>query len=110
MKRLVLTALALAMLGGCTKHSGPILVGKDTYMLTQSSPWGGLAKDMAADVVAEASEFCANQGKVIQLQGMKSGYDFGINRGQVFFMCVDPEVATPVEYQGNAQTLNINVK
>src|SRR5690349_21261215 len=56
---------ALAIAGGCA-NPGIVKMSPDTYMLSRTDKGGifGNASTMKADVIREASEFAAKQGKV----------------------------------------------
>lgn len=63
MKSIMLAAMILA-LAGCAS-SGPVPLGKDTYMISKQSA-GGIfvaASVVKADILKEASAFCTSQNK-----------------------------------------------
>lgn len=66
MKKIAATlALLTTLLAGCA-NPGIVKLSPDTYMLTRTDRGGifGNASAMKADVIREATEFAAKQGKV----------------------------------------------
>lgn len=66
-KSYIVLAIVLA-LSGCTS-SGPIPIGKDTYMISKQSA-GGIfvaASSIKAEIFREANTFCASQNKSMQI-------------------------------------------
>jgi hypothetical protein len=67
MRGLGLTLLAAIGLAGCGASSGIVRVGLDIYALTEMrSPALGGGIEAQRAVLAEASAFCAQQGRVFQ--------------------------------------------
>lgn len=60
------TAVAAFMLQGCASVPGPIQISPDTYMITREDHRGifGSLASLKAEVINEANQFAASQGKV----------------------------------------------
>jgi hypothetical protein len=65
MRNILFSCLAIATLSGCA-NPGIVKLSPDTYMLSRTDKAGvfGNASAMKADVIREASDFAASQGKV----------------------------------------------
>ncbi len=94
----VVVGIALA---GCAS-SGPVPIGKDTYMITKQSSTGfHSGASVKADLYREAGEFCAKTGLEFQPVGenAKDGVPgFRFANAEVVFRCLasgDPEVTRP---------------
>jgi hypothetical protein len=68
MKKLFFYTAATFLLAGCAS-SGPIAIGKDTYMLTKTSAGGVFVSgaSVKADLLKEANEFCDRKGGTMTL-------------------------------------------
>ena len=60
--------LLLPLLAGCAHNTGVVQLSADTYLISKSSAAGAFAKvpAMKAEVVQQAHEFAARQGKAIE--------------------------------------------
>jgi hypothetical protein len=93
-----LIAIALA---GCAS-TGPVPIGKDTYMISKQNAAGafGTSGAVKADIIREGSAFCVSSGKVFQLvssAGKEASYTSN-PVAEISFMCLsegDPEIARP---------------
>ncbi len=58
------------VLAGCAS-SGPMPIGKDTYMITKQSAGGMFVNpaSIKAEILQEGLKFCTSQGKQFQLVG-----------------------------------------
>lgn len=67
MRRLIILASIMA-LAGCAS-SGPVPIGKDTYMITKESAGGIFANTSAikGELFKEGYTYCQQQGKVFQV-------------------------------------------
>jgi uncharacterized lipoprotein YajG len=84
---------ALFLLAGCASSS-PIATGKDTYMLTKTSAGGVFVSgtSVKADLLKEANEFCAKQGKTMTLLNgtAKNAIPFArMPSSEISFQCVE---------------------
>jgi hypothetical protein len=95
-------AIALA-LNACASHTGVVPIGRDTFMIAKQQVTGfpGLG-NMKAEIIAEASQHCAAQGKEIQIvstQETQPPYILGnYPRSEIQFMCLsagDRELQRP---------------
>ena len=68
MKKLCIAIMV--MLAGCAS-SGPMTIGKDTYMITKQSAGGMFVNpaSIKAEIIQEGAKFCTSQGKQFQLVG-----------------------------------------
>jgi len=71
--KLLLTAIALAALTGCSSVSEVVPTGKDTFMVG-SSAHGGFTGDVEVKALAvrRANEFCAGRGQIAQITNSTS--------------------------------------
>ncbi|MDP2784904.1 MAG: hypothetical protein Q8O38_09990 [Sulfurimicrobium sp.] len=93
MKKAVVAALSVLSLTGCAS-SGPVPIGKDTYMISKQSAGGAFvaASSVKADVFREANEFCNSQGKTFQVVGtnqVEALIGSRMPSAEVQFMCLD---------------------
>lgn len=101
MRRFISLACLVA-LTGCAS-SGPVPIGKDTYMITKESAGGMFVSGSAvkADVFKEAYAYCASQGKDFQVVNTHQEDAIPGARlpsAEVQFMCLnrdDPSVSRP---------------
>ena len=90
MRKLVAVALTVMTLSGCA--SGPVPIGKDTYMSSKIGAWSwSSAAGLRAELYREAYATCAKQGKEVQ-----SLNEAGVNgslqnfaQADLKFRCVD---------------------
>ena len=102
MKIKIISAMSLiSMLAACAS-SGPVSIGRDTYMIAKQSSTGfHSGGSVKADIYREASEFCVKQG--LQFQPVSEiakdgvpGYAFA--NAEVVFRCLaigDNEITRP---------------
>jgi hypothetical protein len=90
------------MLIGCAS-SGPVSMGKDTFMITKQSSTGfHSGSSVKADIYREASQFCINKGQELQPVSDRSldgvpGRAFA--NAEIIFRCLprgDYEISRPV--------------
>lgn len=100
MVRVVVLAGALAVMTACSV-GGPVPIGRDTYMLSNTGAWSWSSGDaLAGDLFREAATFCAGQGRQVQPVNMRS-VDGGMSRfaqSTIQFRCLaegDPELRRP---------------
>jgi hypothetical protein len=97
----LLTASVVMMLTACAS-SGPVPIGKDTYMISKQSSTGfHSGGSVKADIYREANEFCIKKG--LEFQPVKEnskdgvpGYAFA--NAEVVFRCLisgDAEINRP---------------
>lgn len=85
-KMLLISAISLA---GCAS-SGVVQTGPDTYVIARSE-WGIVSGSVhAARLTQEASDYCKNDGKVIQVTSVqKNDVAFGKTpAAEVNFQCI----------------------
>ena len=91
-KTIGIVAIALA-LNACASHTGVVPMGRDTFMIAKQQATGfpGLG-NMKAEIIAEASQYCAAQGKELQIvstQETQPPYILGnYPRSEILFMCL----------------------
>lgn len=84
--------IAMVVLAGCAS-SGPVSIGKDTYLITKQSAGGifvtgGVVK---AEILTEANNFCRSSGKAMQLvtSDAKNAIPFArTSSAEIEFKCV----------------------
>ena len=94
--------LALLVLGGGCASSGPVPMGKDTYLLAKS---GGLftisGGEVKAELYREANEFCLRQNKQLMPVNESSrdaAYYSNYANAEIQFRCLaegDPQLQRP---------------
>lgn len=99
-------ALTLAVgsfVAGCASHTGIVPMGRDTYMVAkqQSTGFPGLG-NMKAEIISEASRYCAGFDKELMIdttQETQPPYILGnYPRSEIQFRCLtkgDPELQRP---------------
>lgn len=94
--------ILVVLLAGCTS-SGPVPMGKDTFMITKQSPTGfHSGGSVKADIFREANEYCVSQGLQFQPISNKSKdgiVGFAFANAEVTFRCLadgDSEIKRPV--------------
>ena len=93
-------SLPLLLLTACATSTGPVPIGKDTYMIAiggKSVQSGGTLK---AKAFQEGAEFCKSQGKELQvINTQQRDMSFGRDpNAEIQFMCLsaaDTELARP---------------
>jgi hypothetical protein len=80
------------VLAGCAATNEIVPVGKDTYMVSGwgKSPGGYSGAEVKATAIHEASKFCADQGKQVQVvTANQRDMSFGVNAtAELQFMCL----------------------
>jgi hypothetical protein len=103
MKKLTSIAVIALALSACASHTGVVPMGRDTFMIAKQQATGfpGLG-NMKAEIIAEASQHCAAQGKELQVvstQETQPPYILGnYPRSEIQFMCLaagDRELQRP---------------
>lgn len=99
MKKTIL--LAACVLSGCSS-SGPVPIGKDTFMITKQSAGGMFVSgsEVKADILKEAYAFCTSQKKHFQIVNSNelNAIPGRMPSAEVQFMCLeegDKEIARP---------------
>ena len=93
MKKIATVAVVSLALTACASHTGIVPMGRDTFMIAKQQATGfpGLG-NMKAEIIAEASQYCAGLGKEIQIvstQETQPPYILGnYPRSEVQFMCL----------------------
>lgn len=90
MKNRLLLICFASVLTACA--SGPISMGKDTYMMTDTGAWSwSSGSTLKANLYREANEFCESKGKDMLPVGAQHNHaDFStFARAELQFRCVD---------------------
>jgi putative hemolysin len=93
MKKLTGIAAITLVVSACASHTGIVPMGRDTFMIAKQQATGfpGLG-NMKAEIIAEASQYCAAQGKELQIvstQETQPPYILGnYPRSEIQFMCL----------------------
>ena len=95
------TLIYIILVTGCTSTTGVVPIGEDTYMIGKSTNLALTSSGIKADAFKEASNYCAKQGKKIQVirttaTDMKLGSHVGST--EIQFMCLpegDAELSRP---------------
>ena len=107
--------IGLAMVSGCATSTGPVPIGKDTYMIAiggKSVQSGGTLK---ARAFKEGAEFCQAQGEHLQVVSTQQrDMSFGRDpNAEVQFMCLDAndaELARPKLQRDPDQKVELTIK
>lgn len=103
MIRFIGAAIGSLILSACASHTGIVPMGQDTYMIAKQQATGfpGLG-NMKAEIISEASRYCAGLGKEFQIvstQETQPPYILGnYPRSEIQFMCLttgDRELQRP---------------
>lgn len=103
MEKIIYLLAVAVMIGGCAINSGVVSMGQDTFMVSRQAATGfsGSGK-LKAKALQEASKFCENQGKclqVIHVSETRPPYILtNFPKAEVHFMCLDaddPELKRP---------------
>ena len=101
-KSICIAVISLGVIA-CASHTGIVQMGKDTYMVAKQQATGfpGLG-NMKAEIIGEASQYCSNLGKELQIvstQETQPPYILGnYPRSEFQFMCLvvgDRELQRP---------------
>lgn len=90
MKKLFFPVCACAILAGCA--SGITTIGDDTYYMSDTGAWSwSSAGNLRAGMMKEAAEFCAKQGKHLQLvsSGGNNASMSQFAHAELMFRCLD---------------------
>jgi hypothetical protein len=106
--KIVAMLCALLSMTACASMSEITPIGKDTYMIANSSvAMGEGGGNLKAKLIQEASRFCATQSKLLMLVGFSSA-DMAFGRpasADITFRCLlenDPEYIRPnIKYENN---------
>ena len=84
----ILTFVAVAIvMSGCASSSGVMPIGKDTFTLTVQADSASAAKQKS---IGEASAYCVNRGKSLDVQQTRAGSDaYGWHMYEVNFKCTN---------------------
>jgi hypothetical protein len=100
---LLYTIISILVLSGCAQKSDAVLIGPDTYMITNqaASGFSGLST-LKTEAIQDGSNFCAKQGKYIRIistQNSNPPYVLGnFPYVEIQFMCLsksDRELTRP---------------
>lgn len=103
MDKTSLVALSAILLLSACASSGPVPIGRDTFMITKQSA-GGLfvsPSSIKAEIIREGSAFCTSTGKIFQIVSSNELAAIPAARlpsAEVQFMCLtdtDPEAGRP---------------
>lgn len=105
MKKIVLVAM-IAVLAGCAS-SGPVPIGKDTFMISKQSAGGMFvaASSIKVEILKEAYAFCGSENKVFQLVNSQEvpSIPGRMPSAEIHFMCLaegDSEIKRPKMQRG----------
>jgi len=97
---LIRTLVPVALLAGCAA-SGPVPMGKDTYMLSNTGAWSwSSGAGLKGDLLREADAFCKKQDKQLMPinTAQKDGGFSNFAQAELQFRCLaenDPELTRP---------------
>jgi hypothetical protein len=91
----IFAAAALLLLTACAS-SGPVSIGKDTYMITKQSAGGMFVQGatVKTDLLAEGNAFCNKSGKTLELltSNAKNAIPFArTSSAEIQFKCVSQQ-------------------
>ena len=94
-------AVLVVVLAGCAS-SGPVPIGKDTFMITKQSAGGAFVSSgsIKVDIIREATAFCSSTSKAFQVVNTQeqSSAPGRLPSAEVQFMCLsdgDREIMRP---------------
>ena len=93
MKNLAMPALLVAVLSGCASNTGVVPIGTGNYTIAKQQATGfpGLG-NLRAEIIAEATAYCANRGAAFELLDVhetQPPYILGnYPRSEIQFTCV----------------------
>ena len=95
MRHVVLCACFLAL--ACGTDTGVQAINQDTFRIFKQGSTGFVGSDkVKSDVMLEASQYCAQKGKIMQVVSVVTGqppYILGnFPKAEVQFRCIDPSV------------------
>jgi len=87
---------AILLFAACGTNTGVVPIDNDTYKIFKQASTGLVGSDkITSDVTLEASKYCADKGKSLQVLNVITGtppYIFGnFPKSEVQFRCVDPK-------------------
>jgi hypothetical protein len=93
-------ALLLAAASGCVSTSEIVPAGKEGYMISGAANGGAVSGQSIIAATMQANEYCAKQGKVMQIRNTNNGGSagWGGEHSNLIFSCLavdDPEYARP---------------
>ena len=96
MRHAIATLTSLLFLAACGTNTGVVPMGNDTYKIFKQGSTGFVGSDkIKSDVTLEASKYCADKGKSLQVVNVIEGsppYILGnFPKAEVQFRCVDPK-------------------
>lgn len=103
MNKFISAAVVTLAMSACASHTGVVPMGRDTFMIAKQQATGfpGLG-NIKAEIVAEASQYCAGLGKELQIVSThetQPPYILGnYPRSEIQFMCLasdDRELQRP---------------
>jgi hypothetical protein len=88
------TIVVILLLSACASNTGVVPVGDDTFKIYKRGATGFVGSDsIQADVTLQASKYCADHGKAMQVVNVITGqppYIFGnFPKAEVQFKCVN---------------------
>jgi len=98
--RMFAVGLALLFVAGCVSTSEIVPAGKDSYMVSGSANGGAVSGQSIIAATKQANEYCAKQGKVMQIRNTNTGGSagWGGEHSNMIFSCLfpdDPEYTRP---------------
>mgnify|MGYP001191440244 CR=1 FL=1 len=92
--KLIFPFLVASFLMGCATNTGAISIGKDSWMLSRQAGSGFVGEGtIKADAFQEATVFCQNKGKFLQVTNVRESEPPFINgnwyKAEISFMCLD---------------------
>jgi hypothetical protein len=99
--RIIALQLGMALaIAGCA-NSGPVQIGRDTYMVANTGAWSwSSGASLKADLYQQANVFCASKGKELMPENTTSnnGSFSDFAHAELQFQCLsagDPDLARP---------------
>ena len=109
-----LTPVLFFVLAGCA--SGPVAMGKDTYMMTDTGAWSwSSGAGLKAGLYKDANKFCADKSKVmLPLRSRQQDGSFNnFGNAELQFKCLpegDPELTSNPDGLPFASDITVEVK
>jgi hypothetical protein len=99
--KIIFGVAALSLLAGCATSTGPVAMGKDTYMIAIGGKSLASGGELKAKAYREAGAFCGKQGKVVMpINSSQRDMSYGQDpTAEIQFMCLkdgDPDLQRPV--------------
>ncbi len=108
MKKINLVLMsAVATLTACVSSTGPVPMGRDTYMIGLDGKGFLSSSEIIARAYKEANEFCRKQNKeLMPINSRQRGMSFGVDpSAELQFMCLrsdDPDLQRPIMKQSDS--------